>query len=243
MSGATKRLQILQKKSPAPVLNRRIQMLKITWLGHSAVKISGSKTILIDPFISGNPSAPFGVEQIGHVDMVFVTHYHGDHVGDAFAICKKTGVIFVAIHETAVEAQGHKITAEGMNIGGTVSIGGVRFNMVPALHSAEKGSPAGVVIEIDGKRIYHAGDTGLTYDMKLIGEFFKPDLSFLPIGDRYTMGVESAARAVEFIQTARVVPIHYNTFALINSDPQAFKARVADRAEVLILKPGEEYSL
>ncbi len=218
-------------------------MLKITWLGHSAVKISGSKTILIDPFISGNPSAPYGVDRIGHVDIVFITHYHGDHVGDAFKICKKTGSTLVAIHETVVEAQHDGITAEGMNIGGTVNVGGVRFNMVPALHSAEKGSPAGVVVEIDGMRIYHAGDTGLTYDMKLIGEFFKPDLSFLPIGDRYTMGVESAARAVEFVQTRRVVPIHYNTFPLINSDPQAFKAKVGSRAEVLIFKPGEEYCL
>ncbi len=218
-------------------------MLKITWLGHSAVKISGSKTILIDPFISGNPSAPYGVESIGKVDAVFITHYHGDHVGDAFSICKKTGATLVAIHETAVEAQAQKITAEGMNIGGTVSVGGVRFNMVPALHSAEKGAPAGVVIEIDGRRIYHAGDTGLTMEMKLIGEFFKPDLSFLPIGDRYTMGVESAAKAVEFVQTRRVVPIHYNTFDLINSDPVAFKEKVGALAEVLILKPGEEYGL
>ncbi len=218
-------------------------MLKVTWLGHSAVKISGSKTVLVDPFINGNPSAPYGVDKIGHVDFVFVTHYHGDHVGDAFAICKKTGAILVAIHEIAVEAQEKGITAEGMNIGGTVVNGGVKFNMVPALHSAEKGTPAGVVIEIDGRRIYHAGDTGLTYDMKLIGEFFKPDLSFIPIGDRYTMGVESAAKAVEFVQTRRVVPIHYNTFALINSDPLAFKARVGNLAEVLILKPGEEYAL
>lgn len=218
-------------------------MLKVTWLGHSAVKITGSKAVLIDPFISGNPAAPYGVDKIGHVDMVFVTHYHGDHVGDAFAICKKTGATLISIYEIAVEAQEQGITAEGMNIGGTIVVAGVKFNMVPALHSAEKGTPAGVVIEIDGKRIYHAGDTGLTYDMKLIGEFFKPDLSFIPIGDRYTMGVDSAAKAVEFVQTRRVIPIHYNTFALINSDPEAFKARVGNLAEVIILKPGEEYVL
>lgn len=218
-------------------------MLKVTWLGHSAVKITGSKTVLIDPFITGNPSAVIKVEDIGHVDMVFVTHYHGDHVGDAFAICKKTGAKLIAIHEIAVEAEAQQIAAEGMNIGGTVAVGDVRFNMVPALHSAEKGTPAGVVVEIDGKKIYHAGDTGLTYDMKLIGEFFKPDLSFLPIGDRYTMGIASAVKAVEFVQTRRVIPIHYNTFSLINSDPQVFKTKVGGLAEVIILKPGEDYNL
>lgn len=218
-------------------------MVKITWLGHSAVRIAGSKTVLIDPFITGNPSAPCKVDNIGHVDVVFVTHYHGDHVGDAFSICRKTGATLVAIHETVVEAESQKIVCEGMNIGGTVEVGGVRFNMVPALHSAEKGSPAGVVIEIDGLRIYHAGDTALMYDMKLIGEFFKPDLSFLPIGDCYTMGVDSAARAVEFVQTRRVIPIHYNTFPPINSDPVAFKAKVGRQAEVIILVPGEEYAL
>lgn len=218
-------------------------MTKAFWLGHSAVKISGSKTILIDPFISGNPSASCSLDDLNGIDAVFVTHYHGDHVGDAFAICKKTGATLVAIHEIAVEAQADGIKAEGMNIGGTVALGSVKFHMVPALHSAEKGSPAGVVVEIDGFKIYHAGDTGLTYDMKLIGEFFKPDLSFLPIGDRYTMGVDSAVKAVEFVQTRRVVPIHYNTFPLINSDPELFKSKVGSLAEVHVLKPGAAVDL
>jgi len=218
-------------------------MTRVTWLGHSAVKIEGSKTIFIDPFINGNPACSCSLADVKQADMVFVTHYHGDHVGDAFAICKKTKATLVAIHEIAVEASADGIQAEGMNIGGTVTAGGVKFHMVPALHSAEKGSPAGVVIEIDGCRIYHAGDTGLTYDMKLIGEFFKPDLSFLPIGDRYTMGINSAAKAVEFVQTKRVVPIHYNTFALVNADPEAFKKKVGSLAEVIILKPGESFEL
>jgi len=120
---------------------------------------------------------------------------------------------------------------------------GVKIHMVQALHSAEKGDPAGVVIEMDGKTIYHAGDTGLTYDMKLIGEFFNPDLSFIPIGDRYTMGVPSAAKAVEFIQTKKVIPVHYNTFPIVRADPEEFKKRVGDKAEVIILKPGESYTL
>ncbi len=217
--------------------------MEITWLGHSGIKLKGSKTVYIDPFLTGNPVASISPDEIAEADVVIVTHYHGDHLCDAFPICKKTGATLVAIHEIAVEAQAEGITAEGMNIGGTVEAKGVKVHMVQALHSAEKGDPAGVVIEMDGKTIYHAGDTGLTYDMKLIGEFFKPELSFLPIGDRYTMGIPSAAKAVEFIQTQKVIPIHYNTFPLVSADPHEFKKRVAGKAEVIILKPGESYNL
>jgi len=217
--------------------------MEITWLGHSGIKIKGSKTIIIDPFLTGNPAASASPDEITEADVVIVTHYHSDHLGDAFAICKQTGATCVAIHEIAVDAEAEGITAEGMNIGGTIEARGVKVHMVQALHSAEKGDPAGVVIEIDGKKIYHAGDTGLTYDLKLIGEFFKPDLSFIPIGDRYTMGIPSAAKAVEFVQTKKVIPIHYNTFPIVSADPEEFKNRVGDKAEVIILKPGETYNL
>ena len=218
-------------------------MLDITYLGHSAVRIKGTKTVFIDPFLSGNPKAALAPEKIAAADVVIVTHDHGDHLGDAFAIAKRTGAVLVAMHETAVEAGTQGITSEGMNIGGTVEVRGVKVHMVPALHSAGKGNAAGVVVEIDGKRIYHAGDTGLTYDLKLVGEFFHPDLSFIPIGDRYTMGPVSAAKAVEFIKTKKVVPIHYGTFPLIASDPEEFKRLVGAAAEVLILKPGETIRL
>ncbi|MCX6564576.1 MAG: metal-dependent hydrolase [Candidatus Aminicenantes bacterium] len=214
-------------------------MLDITYLGHSAVRIKGTKTVFIDPFLSGNPKAALAPEKITAADVVVVTHDHSDHLGDAFAIAKRTGAVLVAMHETAVEAGSLGITSEGMNIGGTVEVRGVKVHMVPALHSAGKGNAAGVVVEIDGKRIYHAGDTGLTYDLKLVGEFFHPDLSFIPIGDRYTMGPASAAKAVEFIKTKKVVPIHYGTFPLIAADPEEFKRLVGAAAEVLILKPGE----
>jgi L-ascorbate metabolism protein UlaG (beta-lactamase superfamily) len=130
-----------------------------------------------------------------------------------------------------------------MNIGGTVDVKGVKVHMVQALHSAETGCAAGVVVEMDGKRLYHAGDTGLTYDMKIIGEFFHPDLSFIPIGDRYTMGIPSAAKAVEFVQTKRVIPIHYDTFPIVKASPEEFKRRVGSLAEVIILKPGESFTL
>jgi len=217
--------------------------MKITWLGHSAVIIKGSKTVIIDPFLTGNPAAATTPGEITEADVVIVTHDHGDHKGDSFEICKKTGATLVSVHEVAVQAQAQGIPVEGMNIGGTIDTNGLKVHMVQALHSSETGDPTGVVVEMDGKMIYHAGDTGLTYDMKLIGDFFHPDLSLLPIGDRYTMGIGSAAKAVEFTQTKRVIPIHYGTFPIIAADPEEFKKRVGDKAEVIILKPGESYTL
>jgi len=217
--------------------------MEITWLGHSGIKLQDSKIVYIDPFLTGNPVASTTPEEITEADVVIVTHYHGDHLGDSFAICKKTGATLVGIHEIAVEGEAEGIAVEGMNIGGTVEAKGVKIHMVQAIHSAEKGDPAGVVIEMDDKIIYHAGDTGLTYDMKLIGEFFKPDLSFIPIGDRYTMGVPSAVKAVMLIQTKKVIPVHYNTFPIVSADPEEFKKRVGDMAEVIILEPGESYTL
>ena len=217
--------------------------MEITWLSHSAVKIKGSRTIFIDPFFTGNPCCPTSPEAVKEADIVIVTHHHSDHLGDAFALAKKTAAVLVGIHEVAVDAQAEGLTAEGMNIGGTIEVKGVKIHMVVAHHSAEKGNSAGVVVEMDGKSLYHAGDTGLTYDMKLIAEFFHPDLSFIPIGDRYTMGVPSAVKAVEFTQTKRVIPIHYDTFPIVQADPLEFKRQVGAAAEVIILKPGGSYSL
>lgn len=224
-------------------LKKEENNMEITWLGHSAIKIKGSKTVYIDPFLTGNPVASTTPEEITEADVVIVTHDHADHKGDSFDICKRTGATFVSVHEVAVQAEEQGIPAEGMNIGGTVETNGVIIHMVQALHSAETGDPTGVVVELDGQKLYHAGDTGLTYDMKIIGEFFHPDLSFIPIGDRYTMGVGSATKAVEFVQTKKVIPIHYGTFPIVSVDPEEFKRRVGDTAEVIILKPGDIYNL
>jgi L-ascorbate metabolism protein UlaG (beta-lactamase superfamily) len=217
--------------------------MEITWLGHSAIKIKGSRTVFIDPFMTGNPACPTCPDEVKEADVIIVTHHHGDHLGDAFALAKKTGAVLVGIHEIAVEAQAEGIAAEGMNIGGTVEVKGLKVHMVVAHHSAEKGNATGVIVEIDGKQLYHAGDSGLTYDMKLIAEFFHPDLSFIPIGDRYTMGISSAVKAVEFVGTKRVIPVHYGTFPIVQADPKEFKRRVGKLAEVIILKPGETYTL
>jgi len=217
--------------------------VKITFLGHAAVLIEGSKTVLIDPFLTGNPAAAKTSGEIDKCDLVLVTHDHGDHLGDAFGICKRTGALFVSVHELAIRADSEGVKAEGMNVGGTMEASGVKVHMTTAQHSSEHGHEVGVVIDLDGHSLYHAGDTGLFSDMKLIREFLEPELAFLPIGDRYTMGERSAARAVELLGVSKVIPIHYGTFPILTGDPEAFKRRVGRQAEVIILKPGESYEL
>ncbi|MCJ7524098.1 MAG: metal-dependent hydrolase [Candidatus Aminicenantes bacterium] len=214
-------------------------MMKITWLGHAALKIEGSKIVFIDPFLSGNPMASLRAQDIAHADLVVVSHDHGDHLGDSFAICQKTGATLVALHEIALAAAEKSIVAEGMGIGGTVNVSGVDISLVPAFHSAGLGgTAAGIIVAMDGKTVYHAGDTGLTLEMQLIGEMYSPDIAFLPIDGRYNMTPRLAAKAVELLRVPRVVPIHYDTFALIHSSPQEFAERVGATCAVTILQPG-----
>ncbi len=218
--------------------------MKVRFLGHSAFEIRGSKTLYIDPFFTGNPLAAVGVGDIGEADLVLVSHDHDDHIADAAALCKQTGAVLVATHEIAVDlAEKEGIQAEGMNIGGTLDFDGTRVSMVNALHTSPTSDCVGLVVEIDGKVIYHLGDTGLFGDMKLYAEFWSFDLALVPIGDRYTMGPRSAARAVEFLAPRKVVPMHYGTFPIIEQDPAEFAERVGDRAETIILAPGEELEL
>lgn len=217
--------------------------MKITWLGHSALKIDGSRIIFVDPFLTNNPAAAEKLEQICKADAVVVTHDHGDHLGDAFPICKKTGAILFSIFELAQEASKQGIEAEGMNVGGTITRNGMEVSFVPAFHSAHLGISAGAVIGLDGKRIYHAGDTGLTLEMQLIGEMYSPDIAFLPIDGRFNMTPRLAAKAVEILKIKRIVPIHYNTFDAIKSSPEEFRSLVGGSAEVMILQPGESLDL
>jgi L-ascorbate metabolism protein UlaG (beta-lactamase superfamily) len=214
--------------------------MKITWIGHAALKLEGSKTVFIDPFLSGNPAATVTTASIDRADVVVVTHDHGDHIGDAPAICKKTGAIFVSFFEIAELAARQGINAEGMNVGGTVAAAGVSVSMVPAFHTGGLGGTAvGVVVEMDGKKVYHAGDTGLTKEMELIGEMYTPDIGFLPIDGRYNMTPRLAAKAVELLRIPKIVPFHYDTFPLVKSSPEEFKKLAQDKSEIIILKPGE----
>jgi len=218
--------------------------MKITWIGHSALKLEGSKTVFIDPFLSGNPVASMGLDNVSQADVVVVTHDHGDHLGDAHAICKKTGATLVSIYEIAEAAAQQGIKAEGMNVGGTVTVDGVAVSLVPAIHTAGLGGTAtGTVVEMDGKKVYHAGDTGLTMEMQLIGEMYQPDIGFLPIDGRFNMTPRLAAKGVELLKIPKVVPFHYDTFPLVNSSPEEFKRLVGDKSEVIIMKPGETVEL
>jgi L-ascorbate metabolism protein UlaG (beta-lactamase superfamily) len=214
--------------------------MQLTWLGHACVLLEGSKKILIDPFVEGRSVLDT------NPDLVAVTHGHDDHLGETVALAKKT----IAISEIAKYLKSRGLPVEGMNIGGTITIDGVSFTMTPALHSSciEEagngrcgGTAAGFVIGMDGIKVYHAGDTGLFSDMKLIGELYHPDVALLPIGGRYTMGTSEAMMAAQFIGAKMVIPIHYNTWDKIAADPQSFKKSLEKTTDirVTVLKPGE----
>jgi L-ascorbate metabolism protein UlaG (beta-lactamase superfamily) len=218
--------------------------MQLTWLGHSCVLLSGSKKVLVDPFTGGGSVA--GTSP----DIVAVTHGHSDHLGETVALMKKT----IAITELARYLRTKGVPVESMNIGGTMVVDGVSFTMTPAVHSTSieeagpgfsGGSPAGFVIGMDGMRVYHAGDTALFSDMKLIGELYRPDVALLPVGGRYTMGVAEAMMAANFIGAKTVIPIHYNTWDRIPADTEALKRGIERTTdlEVRVLQPGETISL
>ena len=214
--------------------------MQLTWLGHSCVLLSGTKKVLIDPFIEGGSVAAT------NPDIVAVTHGHNDHMGETVALGRKT----VAITEIAKYLKTKGVPVESMNIGGTQVVDGVSFTMTQAVHSTaieeagpgfSAGAPAGFVIGMDGVKVYHAGDTALFSDMKLIGELYHPDVALLPIGGRYTMGVTEAMMAANFIGARTVIPIHYNTWDRIAADPLALKTAVERTTDlkVQVLMPGE----
>ena len=215
--------------------------MKITFFGHAVFLISGSKRILIDPFIKDNPLCPVEVDYFKDIDAVIVTHDHTDHMGDAIEICRRTGAVLYGLHEISLKGQKEDVRAEGMNIGGKLEAQGFDLHLVFAIHTSSSGGQCGVVVEMDGKRIYHAGDTGLFGDMKLIGDMFKPDVAMLPIGDRYTMGIDSAVRAVEMIKPQIAIPMHYNTWPVIKANPEQFRAKASHICEIVVLQPGKSF--
>lgn len=227
--------------------------VKITWLGHSAFLFEADKKLLIDPFISGNPLAPCSPEEL-NPDIIAVTHGHRDHLGDTIEIGKRTGCRIISVHEVANYIKSKGVFAEGMGKGGTIYVEGIKLTMTEALHSSsieasgfsfDGGSPAGFIIRINDHSIYHAGDTGIFGDMQLIGELYKPEVAILPIGDRFTMGIKEATKAVELIRPEIVIPMHYNTFDVIKQDPEEFKRAVEAKVDIkiVIMKPGESITL
>jgi L-ascorbate metabolism protein UlaG (beta-lactamase superfamily) len=221
-------------------------MPRAQYLGHAAVLLShGPHRLIIDPFLTGNPHAPLAPEAVD-VQHILVSHGHEDHLGDAIPIARRTGATIVATHELAALCAGHGVATHAMHVGGAHEFGFGRVKLTIAHHGGGHGPdaarytgpPVGFLVTLGGRIVYHPGDTGLFYDMKLIGEMNPIELAFLPIGDNYTMGIEDAARAVEFLRPRRVVPMHYGTFPVVDADPQAFAARVTG-AQVTVLRPGE----
>ncbi len=221
-------------------------MPQVRFLGHSCVTITeGNHKLIIDPFITDNPKSPVKADEID-VNYILLTHGHGDHVGDAVAIAKRTGATVIATFELANLCAGEGANIHPMHIGGGHNFDFGRVKLTIAHHgggygpdaSRYTGPPVGFVVTIGGKSIYHSGDTGLFYDMKLIGEMTPIDLAFLPIGDNFTMGIDDAVKAVELLRPKKVVPIHFDTWDIIETDPKSFAKKVGSMAEVVILEPG-----
>jgi L-ascorbate metabolism protein UlaG (beta-lactamase superfamily) len=225
--------------------------MKIQFLGHAAFALEhDGKTVLVDPFLTGNPKAAASADEVA-ADAIFLTHGHGDHIGDTVDIAKRTGATVVAIVELANELGESGVDdVKDPNIGGTVDLGWVSVRLTPAWHTSTtpKGTvntPAGLVIEMGGKRIYFAGDTGLFSDLALPAKRGHLDLAVIPIGGHYTMDRFDAVVAAELIKADQVIPCHYDTFPPIETDAQAFKADVqnAGFAEVIVLDPGASHEL
>jgi len=224
---------------------------KFTWYGHAALGLeTGGYHLLVDPFLTGNSSASITADKV-KADFILVTHGHGDHVGDAVEIAKRSGALVISVAEIANWMKRQGVKSHGQHLGGGYNHPFGYLKLTLALHGSALpdgsygGNPCGFLLTTnDGHKIYMAGDTGLFGDMRLIGEE-GITLAVLPIGDNYTMGPDDALRAVKLLQPRHVVPMHYGTFGLIQQDPQAWASRVEAETDTRahVLKPGENLEL
>lgn len=226
-------------------------MARLTWHGHATftLETDSGKRIMFDPFLEDNPKSDIRVADVDKLDYILCTHGHFDHFADAVELARRTNAMLVGTFELVSFAQSKGVErVHGMNVGGghTFDFGYVK--LTPALHSGtvagdDEGRYTSVAhgfwIDMDGKRLYNAGDTALIMEMQLLQG--RVDVAMLPIGDNFTMGPEDAARAVEFINPGVVIPMHYDTWPPIAQDPEAFRARVGDAARVEVLSPGGSY--
>jgi L-ascorbate metabolism protein UlaG (beta-lactamase superfamily) len=220
-------------------------MLKVTYFGHSAFLLDDGKTrIIIDPFISGNPFATVKPEEI-KVDYIVLTHAHGDHFGDTIGIAKNNNATVISIFELANYCASKSVQSHALGTGGSYDFPFGKVKLTIAQHTSSldgqyMGDAVGVIVTIDSKNVYHCGDTGLFYDMKLIGEMTPIDLMLVPIGDNFTMGIDDAVKAVEFCNPKTAVPMHYNTFSLVKADPTIFVDKVSKIGKkALVIEPGK----
>ena len=211
--------------------------MELTWLGHSTFRLDAAgKRIYIDPFLHGNPKCPEAEQTPERVDVIALTHGHGDHVGDTVDLAKQHGCTVIAPVELAGWLQGKQGLENVLdpNKGGTVAVDDVRFTLTNAHHSSSNddgdymGEPCGIVVRAEGKSIYFAGDTCVFGDMQLIGRLYSPDLAVLPIGDHYTMGPEEAALALELLGTKRCLPCHWGTFPPLVGRPDRLRELAPD---------------
>jgi len=223
--------------------------MDIRFLGHAAFALEhDGKTVLVDPFLTGNPKAAATADEVA-ADAILLTHGHGDHFGDTIAIAKRTGAPVVAITEIAGEIAEEGVETVDTNLGGTAEFGWGSVRLTPAWHTSTtpKGTvstPAGLVIEIGDKRIYHLGDTALFSDLALPKRRGRLDVALMCIGGHYTMDRFDGVVAAELVGADQVIPCHYDTFPAVETDAQAFKSDVqnAGFAEVVILQPGETHT-
>ncbi len=224
-------------------------MATIRFLGHAAFHVEGEGLKgLIDPFLTGNPQASEGAGSFTELDFIFLTHGHGDHLGDTVQLAKRTGATVVANFELCHYLEGKGLKCHAMHIGGRRRFPFGRVKLTPAFHGSGilegdrmiyGGLAGGFLIEVEGKNLYHAGDTGLTKEMELLAEE-DVRIALLPIGGNFVMDEEDAARAVRMIRPEAVVPMHYDTFDLVKADAGRFADLVGDAARVVILEPGQE---
>lgn len=225
--------------------------MELQFIGHSSFYIKTAEHgILIDPFIEGNPVADFDFNAHKITD-ILLTHAHADHFGDAIPIAKKTGATITAIFELANYCAKKGVKSQGANIGGRVKFPWGSIRLLNAVHSSSTpdgeyvGPPVSIFLEIEGKKIFHAGDTSLHSDLKMIGDVYLPDVAILPVGDFYTMGAEEAVIATKWLYPEIVIPMHFNTFDVISADIAKFKKKVEvdTSAKCIIMNPNDVLTL
>ncbi len=220
-------------------------MAKLTYFSHSAWMIETNETtILIDPFLDDNPTSPVKSKDV-KADYIIITHAHGDHIGDSIPIAKANDAMIITNFEIANWCGEQGVTVHPLHIGGAHDFPFGKVKLTQAFHGSSfpdgsyGGMPAGVLVTVEGKTIFHSGDTGLFGDMKLIGEMNPIDVAMIPIGDNFTMGLDDAVKAVEFLNPKKVIPMHYKTFDVIDVDPNEFVSRVKNLGvEALVLEYG-----